>query len=68
MDESIARELATVFKIEVHGTLFLLFFMVRASGKLNWDEAGDKVNLMIRKGFRLVHGAYLAFLQLHEEL
>ena len=25
LDESIAREVATVFKIEVHGTLFLLF-------------------------------------------
>jgi len=54
LDESIAREAATVFKIEVHGTVFLLFLMVRG-GKLKKDEARDKVNLMIHKGFRLGH-------------
>ncbi len=67
LDESIAREVATVFQIEVHGTLFLLFFMVRA-GKLKKDEAREKVNLMIHKGFRLGHEEYLAFLQLLEKL
>jgi predicted nucleic acid-binding protein len=67
LDESIAREVATVFQIEVHGTLFLLFFMVRA-GKLKRDEARDKLNLMITNGFRLGHEEYLAFLQLLEQL
>jgi predicted nucleic acid-binding protein len=67
LDESIAREVATVFKIEVHGTLFLLFLMVRG-GKLKKDEARDKVNLMIHKGFRLGHEEYLAFVQVLQKL
>jgi len=67
LDESIAREVATVFKIEVQGTLFLRFLMVRG-GKLQKDEARDKVNLMIHKGFRLGHEEYLAFLQLLQKL
>jgi predicted nucleic acid-binding protein len=67
LDESIAREVATVFKIEVHGTLFLLFLMVRG-GKMKKEEARDKVNLMIHKGFRLGHEEYLAFLQLLQKL
>jgi hypothetical protein len=41
--------------------------MVRA-GKLKKDEARDKVNLMIHKGFRLGHEEYLAFLQLLQKL
>jgi predicted nucleic acid-binding protein len=67
LDESIAREVATVFKIEVHGTLFLLFLMVRG-GKLTKDEARDTVNLMIHKGFRLGHDEYLAFVRLLQQL
>jgi predicted nucleic acid-binding protein len=67
LDESIAREVATVFKIKVHGTLFLLFPMVQR-GKLTKDEVRDKVNLMIHKGFRLGHDEYLAFLQLLQQL
>ncbi len=67
LDESIAREVATVFKIEVHGTLFLLFLMVRG-GKLTKDEARDTVNLMIHKGFRLGHEEYLAFVRLLQQL
>lgn len=63
LDESIAREVGKVFKIEVHGTLFLIFLMVRM-GKLKKEEARDKVNLMIGKGFRLGHDEYLEFLNL----
>ncbi len=63
LDESIAREIGSVFKIEVHGTLFLLFLMVE-KGKMRKEEAKDKVDLMIRKGFRLGHEEYLEFLKL----
>jgi hypothetical protein len=40
--------------------------MIRA-GKLK-NEAREKVNLMINKGFLLGHEDYLAFLQLLEKL
>jgi predicted nucleic acid-binding protein len=63
LDESIAREVGRVFKIEVHGTLFLIFLMVRMM-KLKKEEAREKVNLMIREGFRLGHEEYLGFLNL----
>jgi len=63
LDESIAREVGAVFKIEVHGTLFLIFLMVR-TGKLKKEEAMAKVNLMIGTGFRLGHDEYLEFLNL----
>lgn len=67
LDESIAREVATVFKIEVHGTLFLIFLMVKR-GKLKKQEAREKVDLMIRNGFRLGHEEYLDFLSLLETI
>ncbi|MDP2767158.1 MAG: DUF3368 domain-containing protein [Candidatus Methanoperedens sp.] len=65
LDESIAREVGRVFRIEVHGTLFLIFLMVRMR-QLKKEEARDKVNLMIREGFRLGHEEYLEFLNLLE--
>ncbi len=63
LDESIARGVGSVLKIEVHGTLFLIFLMVKR-GELKKEEAKDKVNLMIRKGFRLGHDEYLEFFEL----
>lgn len=63
MDESIARNIGTVLGIEVHGTLFLIFLMVRQE-ILKREKARDKVNSMIKKGFRLGHEAYLKFLEL----
>jgi predicted nucleic acid-binding protein len=67
LDESIAREVATVFELEVHGTLFLIFLMFKR-GKLKKEEAREKVDLMIRQGFRLGHEAYLDFLSLLETI
>ncbi len=66
-DESIAREVGRVFQIEVHGTLFLIFLMAKG-GKLKKEEAKDKVDLMIRKGFRLGHEEYMEFLNLLEKV
>ncbi|MGB7532964.1 MAG: DUF3368 domain-containing protein [Halobacteriota archaeon] len=67
LDESIAREVGKVFKIEVHGALFLIFLMVK-KGKMRKEEARDKVDLMIRKGFRLGHEEYLEVLNLLENV
>jgi len=48
LDESIAREVGRIFKIEVHGTMFLIFLMVRM-GKLGKIEAGFYTLDKIRK-------------------
>jgi predicted nucleic acid-binding protein len=63
LDESIARDTATILGIGVYGTLFLIFLMVRRE-ILKREEAKDKVNSMIKKGFRLGHEEYLKFLEL----
>ena len=67
LDESIAREVGNVFKIEVHGALFLIFLMVKV-GKMRKEEARDNVDSMIRKGFRLGHEEYQDFLKMLEDI
>ncbi len=67
LDESIAREVGKVFKIELHGSLFLIFLMVK-KGKMRKEEARDKVDSMIRKGFRLGHEEYQEFLKMLEDI
>ncbi|NOR78284.1 MAG: DUF3368 domain-containing protein [Methanophagales archaeon] len=67
LDESIAREVGNVLRIEVHGTLFLIFLMVRKR-ELKKEEAKNKVDLMIRNGFRLGHEEYQEFLHLLENV
>ena len=61
------REVGRVFQIEVHGMLILIFLMAKR-GKLKREEAKDKVDLMIRKGFRLGHEEYIEFLTLLEKV
>lgn len=67
LDESIAREVGSVLRIEVRGTLFLIFLMVRKR-ELKKEEAKYKVDLMIRNGFRLGHEEYQEFLNLLENV
>lgn len=67
LDDSIAREVGNVFKIEVHGALFLIFLMVK-EGKMRKEEARDNVDSMIRKGFRLDHEEYQDFLKMLEDI
>lgn len=62
IDEGIAREIGEIFEIEVHGTFYLIFLMVN-KGKLDKEEAKNKVNNMIRKGWRIGHEQYLNFLE-----
>lgn len=67
LDESIARDIGRIFGIEIHGTLFLIFLMVKKRA-LKKEEAKGKVNLMIKKGFRLGHEEYVKFLELLEPI
>jgi len=65
LDDSMARETGEIFGIEVHGSLFLIFLMLRR-GKIDGKDAKKKVDLMIRKRFRLDSEAYAEFLRLLE--
>jgi len=67
LDEGIAREVGKVFKIDVHGTLFMIFLMVKM-GTLKQEEARGKINSMIKKGFRLGHDEYLKFIDLVDKI
>jgi predicted nucleic acid-binding protein len=58
-----AREVEKIFGIEVHGSLYLIFLMIKKGG-LEREEAKDKVNVMIKNGFRLGHEGYLKCLEL----
>ena len=46
---------------------FLLFLMVKI-GILRREEAREKVNSMIKQGFRLGHDEYLEFMELLESI
>ena len=62
-DDSIAREIGEMLGINVHGTLYLIFLMLK-KGKIDKKVAIDKVNMMIKKGFRLSVEVYSEFLRL----
>ena len=66
-DDSIAREIGEALGIKVHGTLYLIFLMLKKD-KISKNEAVSKVNEMIRKGFRLSVEVYSEFLRLMEVL
>jgi len=62
-DDSIAREVGEILGVRVHGTLYLIFLMLR-KGKIDKRTAIEKVNEMIKKGFRLSAEVYSEFLKL----
>jgi len=62
-DDSIAREIGEILGVKVHGTLYLIFLMLK-KGRIDKRTAVDKVNEMIRKGFRLSPEVYSEFLKL----
>jgi len=49
--------------VKVHGTLYLIFLMLK-KGKIDKKTAVNKVNEMIKKGFRLSAEVYSEFLKL----
>ena len=59
-DDSIAREVGEMLGIKVHGSLYLIFLMLR-KGKIDKKLAKDKFDAMIRKGFRLSSEVYSEF-------
>lgn len=63
VDDSIAREMGEILGVEVYGTLYLIFLMLRR-GKIDKRTAIYKVNEMIKKGFRLNVEVYSEFLKL----
>nr|WP_230972216.1 DUF3368 domain-containing protein [Archaeoglobus neptunius] len=63
IDDSIAREIGEILDVNVHGTLYLIFLMMK-KGKLDRRNAIDKVDMMIRNGFRLSVEVYSEFLRL----
>lgn len=63
IDDSIAREIGEILGINVHGTLYLIFLMLKKD-KIDKKVAIDKVNMMIKKGFRLSVEVYSEFLRL----
>ena len=62
-DDSIAREVGEILGVKVHGTLYLIFLMLK-EGRIDKRTAVDKVNEMIKKGFRLSADVYSEFLKL----
>ena len=65
-DDSIAREIGDILGVKVHGTLYLIFLMPKR-GKISKGAAVDKVNAMIRHGFRLSVEVYSEFLRLFDD-
>lgn len=49
--------------VKVHGSLYLIFLMLKR-GMIDKKTAVDKVNEMIKKGFRLSSDVYSEFLKL----
>ncbi|MDI6859741.1 MAG: DUF3368 domain-containing protein [Methanocellales archaeon] len=66
-DESIAREVGDILGIKTHGTFYLIFSMVK-KGKLSRKEAKNKVDEMVKKGWRIGHERYLEFMELLERI
>lgn len=63
IDDSIAREIGEILGIKVHGSLYLIFLMLK-KGKIDKKTAKSKVEEMIKKGFRLSAEVYSEFLRL----
>ena len=47
-DDGIAREVGEILGVKVHGTLYLIFLMLKR-GKMNKKRAVNKVNEMIKR-------------------
>lgn len=67
VDDDIARTAGEILGVEVHGTIYLIFLMIR-KGKLSKEEAKAKINAMITDGFWMGHKQYLTILELIDKL
>jgi len=67
IDDDIARTAGEILGVEVHGTIYLIFMMVR-KGKLSKDNAKVKLDEMIMQGFWMGHKQYLTILKLLDQM
>ena len=67
VDDDVARTAGGILEIEVHGTIYLIFLMVKR-GKLPKDDAKAKLNEIIMDGFWMGHKQYLTILELLDEI
>ncbi len=63
VDDDIARTVGEILGVEVHGTIYLIFLMIR-KGKISGEDAKAKINKMITEGFWMGHKQYLTILEL----
>jgi len=67
VDDDIARTAGEILDVEVHGTIYLIFLMVK-KGKLSKEDAKTRINRMITDGFWMGHKQYLIILDLLEKI
>ncbi len=67
VDDDIARTVGEILGVEVHGTVYLIFLMVK-KGKLSKEDAKDRINTMIKDGFWMGHKQYLTILELLDKV
>ena len=67
VDDDIARTAGEILGVEVHGTIYLIFLMVK-KGKLSKEDAKDRINTMITNGFWMGHKQYLTILELLDKI
>lgn len=63
----IARTAGEILGVEVHGTVYLIFLMVK-KGTLSKEDAKDRINTMIKDGFWMGHKQYLTILELLDKV
>lgn len=67
VDDDIARTAGKILGVEVHGTIYLIFLMIR-KGKISREDAKAKINKMITDGFWMGQKQYLTILELIDEI
>ncbi len=67
VDDDIARTTGEILGVEVHGTIYLIFLMIR-KGKISKEDAKAKLNKMITDGFWMGHKQYLTILELIDKI
>ncbi len=67
IDDGIAREIGEMLNVNVHGTFYLIFQAVQR-GSLSKQESREKINKMIRRGWRIGSEQYIEFLDLIDRI
>ena len=67
VDDRIGREIGEMFQIEVRGSAFILFALVK-NGIISKEKAKKTLQVMIREGFRIGSEQYGVILDLLEQV